>query len=76
MQLARVQMFNPTSDGSLAHVRCKGILQTWSDSESAQSITGLETTRCQPTSKVGQILLINRKQPKGVLTRNQGNQGP
>ena len=30
-------------------------------------------TRCQPTSKVSQVFLIDKKQPKEVLTRDQGN---
>ena len=35
MQIAKVQMFNPTSDELLAHIRYKGILQICSDSGSA-----------------------------------------
>ena len=35
----------------------------------AQSITSLEVTRYQLTHKVGQALLINKKQPK-VLTKD------
>ena len=77
-------MFNPTSNKPLAHVRYKRILQVWNNSESAQFITDLGVTRCQPTSGVGQVLLIDRKQPEKVLTRDpekvltrdQGNQGP
>ena len=76
MQLARMQMFNPTSDKLLAYVRYKEILQVWSNSESAQSITGLEATRYQSTNKVGQILLINKKQSERMRTRDQGNWGP
>ena len=68
-----MQIFNPTSDELLAYVRYKEILQAWSNSESAQSITGLGVTRCQFTSKVGQILLINKKQSERVLTRDQNN---
>ena len=66
-------MFNPTSDRSLAHVRYKGILEVWSNSELAQSIIGLGLTRCQLTNGVSQVLLINRKQFKKALIRNQGN---
>ena len=76
MQLARIQMFNPTNDELLVYIKYKEILQIQSNSESAQSIIGLEVIRCQPTSKVGQVLLINRKQPKKVLTRDQGNWSP
>ena len=54
-------MFNPISDRSLVHVRYKGILEVWSNSESAQFIIGLEVTRYQLTSGVSQVLLINRK---------------
>jgi len=39
--------------------------------ELAQSITGLEVTRCQLTNRVGQVLLINRKQLKKALTKDQ-----
>ena len=28
-------------------------------------------TRCQPTSRVSQVFLINRKQPKRVLTKDK-----
>ena len=66
-------MFNPTSNRSLVHVRYKEILEIWSNSESAQSIIGLEVTRCQLTSGVSQVLLINRKQFKKALTKDQGN---
>ena len=76
MQLARMLMINPTSDKLLAYVRYKEILQTQSNSGLAQSITDLRATRYQSTSKVGQILLINKKQSEKMLTRNQDNWGP
>ena len=66
-------MFNPTSDELLVYIRYKRILQVCSDSRSAQSIINLGTTRCQLTNRVGQALLINRKQPEKALTRNQDN---
>ena len=56
-----MQIFNLTSDRLLAHVRCKGILEIWSNLESAQFMIGLGVTRCQFTSKVGYVLLIDRK---------------
>jgi len=36
---------------------------------------GLEATRYQLTNRVGQVLFINRKQPKKVSTRDQDNWG-
>ena len=76
MQLARVQIFNLTSNKLLLYIRYKNILEAQSNSELAQFITGLEVTRCQPTSKVSQVFLIDKKQPKKVLARDQGNQSP
>jgi len=45
-------MFNLTSDKPSIYVRYKGILQIWSNSRSAQSITSLKATRYQLTIKV------------------------
>ena len=70
MQPARVTMFNPISNKPLIYIRYKRILQTQSNLELAQSITGLEMTRCQLTSGISQIFLINEKQPKKVLTKD------
>ena len=66
-------MFNLTSNEPLLYIRYKKILQSWSNLRSAQSITGLKATRYQLTSRVGQVLLIDRKQPKKMLTGDQDN---
>ena len=54
-------MFNLTSDKPLIYIRCKRILQVWSNLRSAQSITGLRVTKCQFISNIGQTLFIGRK---------------